>query len=183
VEATAEAIEVLNPETGSQVELKAARTEQEIKKAVMFVREVWTHLALQLYLFHEGKMWETLGYESFEEWCDSPELDFEPRYAYQLIDNYKTVVIDHGVPEEHLALVGPSKVKTVLVAVRRGIVPVEDALADCESLRKRDLETKYKRLLARGDDANPPLDASAEPVYDQCPTCGKRYRVKAGTDA
>ena len=160
-------------------EIEAARSvEARIVRTTSGIRRAWNLLAADLYEFHEQTMWQTLGYESLEEWLASPEVELGRRHVFGLIEVYRDLVINRQIDPEELGQADVTKVRAVLPAIKRGDVEVVDALADCEALSRSDLSEKYGK-----GRPNERLDAEAEPEKTNCPRCGSwvdRERLEAG---
>lgn len=122
---------------------KAFEVEAKIKKGVGAIREVWVALAAYLHEFHQGKMWEHLGYNRIEDWLGTPEIGLGRSQVYALIEAYEELVVKRGVEPEQLGGMEATKIAVVLPALRRGDVDLEEALADCEALSRSALREKY----------------------------------------
>jgi hypothetical protein len=157
---------------------EAYRLEQVICLIIGAMRVAWVEIAARLYQFAQIKGWESLGYETFHEWASSPSLgDIGVAHAYSLVETYREFVIERGIPEDELAAVPQSKLKAVLPAVRRGMVPARRALADAETLSRTDLRDAYAgRSRIEGDR---PLDPEREPHWRTCEHCGSRYAASS----
>lgn len=159
----------------------AFEVEQRIRGNVRAMRGLWVRLAEDLFKFHDLEMWRDLGHSSFEEWLASPDIELERRWVYELVGMWRELVVKRHVDPAALEPVQVSKVREVLPAIRRGMVDVDDALADCETLGRDDLRTKYAATGA-GTSGQPgpngALDAAAEPEFAICHACGSRYLVR-----
>lgn len=162
----------------------AYELEQRIRQTIGTQKMIWVDLAGDLYTFQTTRAHAQLGYETFEEWLASPDIDIKRRWVYELLSIWKHLVIDAGVAPERLKALEPSKVQDVMVAVRRQQVAVDRALADAEALSRNDLRQLYG---PQGDSTTPTpagaapddsthYDAEAEPQWLRCPTCGSRVR-------
>lgn len=157
---------------GTVEERKAARArtlEKEVKKGTEAIRLVWGHLAKSLHEFKEGGMWEYLGYEDFNSWIASPEIDLGRSQVYALIEAYQVLVLEREMSTDDLGKLEVTKVAQVLPAIRKGAVELEDAISDVEVLSRSDLREKYGKAGAGGA---PPLE--------MCNACGhKRQKEPA----
>lgn len=158
--------------------------EERIRKTISKQRDAWVDLAGDLYTFQTTHAYRQLGYEGFEEWLASPDIDIKRRWVYELLSIWKHVVVDAGVPPEKLRTLEPSKVQDVMVAIRRRHVDPDRALADAAALSRNDLRQLYA---GQGDsttptptgaapDDTPHYDAESEPQWVRCPTCNSRVR-------
>lgn len=147
---------------------RAWELEERIKRSCRTLRQEWASLAASLYAFSKARYWQNLGYETFEAWLRSPEIEIGRRHAYLLIEAYRELVVERGVTEAVLATAEVTKVREVLPAVRRGEATAEQALADCRSLSREDLAIKY-----RGGEEHEPTR------WEVCSACGSRYSVRA----
>lgn len=171
--------------TPTELEARAAfELEQRIKLTLGRTRLHWADLAGDLYTFQTTHAYAQLGYETFEEWLASPDIDIKRRWVYELLSIWKHVIIDAGVDPEQLRDLEPSKVQDVMVAIRRKQVDPQRALADARSLSRQDLRQLYgpqgdsttSTPAGAAPDDTPHYDAEAEPQWMRCPTCGSRVR-------
>jgi hypothetical protein len=154
---------------------------EHVKSIKRQMEGLWVELAESLHHFRAGQMWKDLGIPTFEAWLSDPEVDLERRWVYKLTDAYRVLVLEQGVPLDHVRQLKISKVNEVLPALRRGQVELETALSDIETLSRDDLEIQY-----RGTHSSTPGSATAatstvvetdsEPEWATCPTCGSTYR-------
>jgi hypothetical protein len=156
----------------------AFQVEASIKRTAKFMRTAWAKLAEDLYRFHDLEMWRDLGHKSFEEWVADPEVGFEYRWVIELIALWRELVVTNGADPKEFDYLQPSKLQAVLPAVRRGYVKVDEALADVRALSRDDLRERYT---PQGTDRGRPdtstrYEATAEPAYCVCPTCGSRVK-------
>jgi hypothetical protein len=153
--------------------------EQRIKSSIGRIRTLWIDLAADLYHFHTDELWRSLGHETFESWLATPEVELERRWVFELLSAYRELVVKQGVEPARLGAVNVGKVREILPAIRRGQVSAEEALSDCESLGRRDLEERYRGITTRSPaEPEPPLEATHELTYATCPACGSRYPVR-----
>jgi hypothetical protein len=158
----------------------AFEVEQRIITTKKTMERLWVDLAGYLYRFNDLSMWKDLGYRSFEEWLASPHIDLSRRHVFGLIQVWRDLVVKRNVEPKELEGVHVSKAQFILPAVRRGQVPVDEALSDARSLSREDLRERYERASATsGPDTTTHYDADAEPAHAICPACGSRYRVKS----
>jgi hypothetical protein len=158
----------------------AFEVEQQIIATKKTMERLWVQLAGYLYRFNDLAMWKDLGYRSFEEWLASPHIDIGRRHVFGLIQVWRELVIKHNVKPTELEGVRVSSALNILPAIRRGQVPVEEALSDAKTLSREDLRERYERASATvGPDTSTTYDADAEPQHAICPACGSRYRVKS----
>jgi hypothetical protein len=151
---------------------RAAVLDRDVRRTCQGVRRVWIHLAGDLFEVHRDRVWDLVGYDSFEAWLADPEIDLNPRHVYRMIQVYRELVEEREVPLEALEAADVTKVAVVLPALKRGDVTAEEALSDASTLSRSDLQERYS------GDLKAPLDAEEEPEFCQCPTCGKSHRVK-----
>lgn len=129
-------------------------------------RRTWVLLAEQLYAFHTAQAWRDLGWETFSEWLGCPEVSLGRRHAYRLIQAWAWAA-DQSVSTEELERVDLTKLGVVLPSILNGLVSVQEALSDAESLSRVDLTAKY--VTGRDKPAGEP---SAEPL-ERCEHCGR----------
>jgi hypothetical protein len=144
---------------------------EEIRGAVTAMRNAWYWLAERLYRFHDQRMWDTLGYRSFDEYLASPEIELARRTVYSLVETWRVLVIEQGVGLDELADTEVSKVKEVLPAIRTGRVAPLAAPADVRTLGRDDLRIRYAQ---QGALLGSPHGPNGHPGYTVCPTCGSR---------
>lgn len=151
---------------------KAFQVEAKIKKGVGAIRQVWVALAAYLHEFHQGKMWEHLDYDRFEDWLGTPEIGLGRSQVYALIESYEELVVKREVDTDVLAELETTKIAVVLPALRRGDVELGDALADCETLSRSALREKYGKS----------VPAERVPLIE-CEDCGCMRRPKSDAEA
>jgi hypothetical protein len=111
-----------------------------------------------------------------------PDVELERRYAYDLLAMHRQLIVDRGIDPSRLQELQISKVREVLPAIRRGMVTVDEGLADAASLTRPDLEERYRGKASDGVTAGPDTSSvvrtAAEPEWKRCPTCGGLTRVQ-----
>lgn len=171
-------LEVLEPDAAAQA---AHEIDQRVRSTLKTMRGMWVQLARDLHRFNRSELWRDLGADSFEQWLADPELDLERRWVYNLISVYEQLVVRRGIDPSRLQELQVSKVAEVLPAIRRELVTVEEALSDAETLRRVDLEQRYRGKASDGRTAGPDTSSTIrtelEPVWETCPHCGSRYQV------
>jgi hypothetical protein len=150
---------------------KAEATQEKIVKGCEAIRTVWIALAGHLHDFFAMKMWKELGYETFNDWLATPEIDLGRTQVYTLIEAYQELVIERGVDAEELVGLDVTKIAVVLPAIRSGEVSLDDALADCKVLSRSDLREKYGQQLP--DKSGEGAGAGGKRELVQCADCGK----------
>jgi hypothetical protein len=158
----------------------AYRLEDRIVTGIAAIRHQWAQLAGDLYEFQSTNAWQTLGYDTLEQWLSGPGIEMSRRMFFALTEAYRELVVNRGVKVDQLAKVDMTKALEVLPALRRGQVDVETAMADCEVLTRTDLRDRYSGR------ALPPLSGPVDDQafqaddfhYENCPTCGSRIKVK-----
>jgi hypothetical protein len=83
-----------------------------------------------------------LGYESLAEFLAQVDLSRSEFFNFASI--YERYVLEGGADPTRLQVAGPSKLAIPLPALRDGEVDVDEALADCEELGRKDLRIKYR---------------------------------------
>jgi hypothetical protein len=128
---------------------EAHDVDQRIRLKVRQMRGLWVELAAELHDFHDRKLWRALGCDSFEAWLNDPEFegDLGRRWVYELIAVYEQLVVERGVDPSRLQRLHVSKVREVLPAIRRQQAPLDEALADAETLSRPDLEIRYRGVI------------------------------------
>ena len=158
----------------------AFEVEQRILGHVRAIRTAWIGLAADLFQFQQADMWRDLGYRSFEQWLASPDIELGRRHVYSLIEMHRELVINRGVQPEQLGDVSVSKVQQVLPAVRRGQVPVAEALSDARTLEREDLRVKSTGSASPTPgtpDTSSRVHTEDEPQFAICNACGSRYQL------
>jgi len=159
---------------------------QRIKGRVLALRQTWIMLAEDLWEFHQAKLWADLGYENFEQWLAEPEVELGARYVYDLLAMWQQLVVQRGVEPSRLQELQVSKVREVLPAIRRGIVTVDEGLSDASTLKRSDLEERYRGKSSDGYTAGPDTSTEVrteqEPQWTRCRCCGSLIRVTPGNE-
>jgi hypothetical protein len=175
-------VEILDAGDPSLAAAAAAHeVDQRLKANVRRMRGMWVELARDLYRFHESRLWADLGYETFEAYLADPELELERRWVYDSMAMYKQLVVERGVDPSRLQELQISKVREVLPAIRRELVTLDEALDDATTLRRVDLEQKYRGAASDGRTAGPDTGTEVrterEPVWRRCEHCGSMYQT------
>jgi len=175
-------VEVLPPDESPEAVAgrEAWTVDQRIKQIKKATESLYVELAHSLYEFHDGEMWATLGYDSLTEYFSDPDVQLDPRWAYNLIAIYRQLVVERGVDENRLKELEVSKVTEALPAIRRGQVSVDEAFADIKALSKRDLKLKLSGRASETPgqpDTGTSISTESEPEWAVCPSCGSRYQV------
>lgn len=163
---------------------QAYQVQERIRNTIAEVRTAWVRLAEDLFQFNQQRMWADLGFESFDEWVASPDIDYERRWVYELIRMWRELVVKAGADPEQLKHLEPSKLQDVLPAVRRQQVTLGQALSDAGELSRTDLRERYgtggsgstQTPTGSAPDVGTALNAEDEPEWMRCPTCGQRCR-------
>jgi hypothetical protein len=149
-----------------------------IVECVHRAAEATYELAHWLYTFQTERMYEALGYDSFNAYVSDPDTEVGVRWANELVAIYKQLVIDKGVPLEELKQLQVSKVSAVLPAVRREQVSWEQAKADVQALPKQGLLDKYSGRTTGGrPDTDSRIRTEEEPSLAECPVCKRVGRI------
>ncbi len=152
----------VNAEDVETAEEAAARVadaiDQQIRQTVRQMKGMWVDLASSLHRFARGELWRDIGFDSFEEYLDQPDLELGRRWTFELIAMYEQLVIQREVRHEQLRQLNSSKVREVLPAIRRGAVTLEEGLSDAGVLSRHDLEVRY-RGLASATPGQPDVDS------------------------
>lgn len=174
--------------TEAEIEQRAAKdaheTQERIKHYLGIIRQSWFKLAAELHEFEAGDMWKNLGYGSFSEWISDPDIELggQRSWIYSLLSIYRELVLKRSISPEKLSHLSPGKLQEIMPAVRRG-VDLEQALSDVRALSFSDIRERYSSGGAgahqppRASGSVPstaPLNATTEPAYVKCPTCGSR---------
>jgi len=134
---------------------KAFKIDQEIKQLKVRVNSGFLDLARLLKDIKDDKLYESLGYETFESYIAQPELGFDRSSVYRFIQIYDKFVIELGVAPGRLVLTDWTKLRTILPCVNKS--NVKELLAKAESLSRSDLRLEILeervKLLPPVDDA------------------------------
>lgn len=161
----------------------AHAVDQRIRVTVRVLKGAWITLAQDLYEFKQAQMWIDLGFSGFEAWMADPGVEVEARWVYDVLAMWQQLVIERGVEPSRLQELQISKVREVLPAIRRGLVTVDEGLGDAETLRRSDLEERYRGKSSDGRTAGPDTSTEVrtaeEPEWVRCPHCGSLTRRRA----
>jgi hypothetical protein len=156
----------------------AYQLESAIVNNIKAIRAQWARLAECLFQFDLHDVWQTLGYDSLNQWLAGPDIEMSRSMFYGLVRAYRTLVVEGGATIEQLARIDYSKAQEVLPAVRRNFVDVGTAIADAEVLSKSDLRERYS-----GDGAPVLAGSVDQPVrpdafhWEVCKSCGAKRKV------
>jgi hypothetical protein len=119
---------------------------------------------------------KVLGYQTLGQFLAQPDLGLAESSFHRAVSMWKTYYVDRSLPREEIAQLEPSKARETMPAVIRGQVRPQTAVNDIKALSHRDIVAKYrqKNIEWHGQqpDGSTPLDASTEPQWAKCPTCG-----------
>lgn len=103
----------------------------------------------------DSRGWLALGYETLSEYLAQPDVELSKSEFERAADIWQTYVLDGGAAPELLHGAGPSKLEVPLHALKQGVVTVEQAAADAESMTRKDLREHYRALLGDEDEVPP----------------------------
>lgn len=124
------------------------KTKQEINKNFLYLGQL-------LYDVAKKKLYETMGYDSMEEYFSSPELNIKRTWAYDLMKVYRLFIKNYGVDEQELIPIGISR---LAILARNNVVNkdnLEDWLHTARELSKADL---IREVRGEADDYQPSED-------------------------
>lgn len=162
---------VVDNETGEIVEANDAHSRHKRIIDLRFQAErTFLDLGKELYHFSEEKQYLELGYDSFEVYLASPEVEIDRRAAFMLKGVYKTFIMELKVQPLHLLPAGYSK----LDMIRSRVTPdnVEGLLHDARELSRSDLQEKMginKTNKASITTVTPPALPYNAPAEDDMP--------------
>ncbi|MBN1530697.1 MAG: helix-turn-helix domain-containing protein [Thermoleophilaceae bacterium] len=161
----------LSPEEAQQRREEMEALNGAIKDAIADGRRALWSLAALLDRFDEEDGWAALGFKSQNEWLASREIGITRGRFHDLVDTYRELV-KREVEPSVIKVLEPSKVRTVLPAVRSGRASLEDALDHVKTLGFRDLRERYRDPEAgRGAPTSKP---GREPTVEPIAVPGKK---------
>jgi hypothetical protein len=150
--------------------------ESKIKDCLDAMRNTWVQLAELIWRFREEHMYLALDHDTFEQWCESPDIGLKKRWIYRYLEIYRQLAVEREVPAHELAEVNPSYFQETLPAIRRGQVSWEEAKSDMKTLSRDDLRKAYRNV--DPPQPGPKFEATGEEDFYICHACGSRVRGK-----
>src|SRR3990167_2722994 len=131
---------------------------------------VWDRAEL-MYAGHSHNYWKELGYDSFNQFLNDPDLLIRRSVAYRDILVYKRFVIDFKIPKEKLYGINIGRLDSV--ANKIGKKEVEEWLDKARELSNADyaLEVKHKGRDIKGCKHE---HTKTFPSKTVCENCGER---------
>jgi hypothetical protein len=124
----------------------------------------------------DKELYVPLGYESFAEYVNNPEIGMNSRTAYYYIQIYETFIEGLGYTAEQLQEYSYDRLRKLAPIVRKqlqeasgGVQEVSEVMDDAAALRWYDFEKKYKDI-EKNEGHEEYLEA---PEYYRCEKCGK----------
>ena len=124
------------------VELREARAlfiQQDIQTRKVAIEENLTQICLSLWEFYKNQLWAELGYDSFEQFLYSPEIDLSRSAGY----SYKELgrCLEEGIIDaQWLIATGTSKARTLLPKLCSDNENIEEWKLAAEELSAADLQ-------------------------------------------
>ena len=98
----------------------------------------FVRIAKNLWTFYSQGYWDELGYANFSEFLRSPEIDLAPSIGYSLKDI--GMYLEQGLfSEERVLEIGPSKMRTLLPAIKENPDDIDEWLDRATELNNLDL--------------------------------------------
>jgi len=118
----------------------AEKVYQGIINIIQDLNRNFLELGQSLYVVAEYELWEGRA-DTFEEFLEMPEIGLHKSQAFALMRIYKTFVLEFGIPEKQLALVGSTKC-TALLEGKKEIDSdnVEELLNDAQHMTVNDVK-------------------------------------------
>jgi len=156
---------------------KAFKIHQEIISLKETAASAFVLMGQRLNEIKEKNLYRFLGdggYETFESYLASPELQFDRRKAYYLIQIYKTFCEDFKIDKEEVSKIYWTTLRQILPVVNKE--NCSEWLNKAKTLSRNDLNMEIKQIQS-GIDPRKCNHEWNEKIYWQCKKCGERSYV------
>jgi len=143
---------------------RAFKLDQQLKHLKRTVEASGLVMGKILYEIQEDRLYEVLGYDTFEQYLADPELSFKRSTAYNLKKIYKQWVLEYGYSIDELQDVGYDRLlKAGKMATKK---TADEWLEKAKSLSRTDLEISTQ-------EAKEGKEFMPRPRLQKCPICKK----------
>lgn len=116
----------------------------------------------------DNEYYKDLGYDTFTEYVQTPEIGFNPRTAYYYVEIYEMFILEKGYTPETLMDYSYDKLRKLLPIVRKES-DTEEVMDKALALKWTDFEKNYKEE----KENNGHEDYLSAPEFYRCSDCGK----------
>ena len=144
---------------------RAYQVHGQVMQALRVMNGAWLVLAKLLVEVRSERLYQDLGYDSFDEYLATPELGLDGRTVRRWLAAYEaTVHLVNGavIDEERLLAIGSTKLEAVRPLLDAGADP-EEVLSRAEALSVRDLKLSMREL--RGEVIDELREELAEALF------------------
>lgn len=124
----------------------------------------------------DNEYYENLGYDSFSDYVQSPEVGFHLRTAYYYIDIYETFILEKGFSPEELMDYSYDKLRKLLPIIKKE-KDTEEVMDKALALKWVDFEKNYKEV--KENDGH--KDYLSAPEFYRC-SCHGKYTIAIPID-
>lgn len=133
------------------------------------IESSFIRLACLLKQNRDLKYWQSLGFDSFEEFLASPEISISRSLAYQLIYQYELFIEKLNWPEEELIEIGTAKLAVISPVVLKD---PDGWIEKAKVLSKSDIKEEVAGALKKKSLPKPSLKNLSPGVPAPCLLCG-----------
>lgn len=166
-EGTGQPVPQVRPVTYHKPAANAHERHERIRALRNLAEQTFLVLGEELYYFEAERQYTLLGYDTFEEYLASPEIDLSRSLAFRLKGIYETFVLRLKVHPDRLLEAGSTKLDKIRPVVDAD--NLDDWLARAVTLSRSDLDREL-------DGKAPPPDYPPDTM--PCPACRGRGWVR-----
>lgn len=148
-----EATELMRLPRSDLEALTPAEAEERARQLVGVVHTAYIELMETLYIVRERKLYEPLGFTSFDDWVQT-RLNFGDRKSKFFVAIYRALVLDGELTKEEIGDIGWTKLRALQQAYTDGRVQKEELKGYLEQARtanRDDFEQHMKSLPKAGE--------------------------------
>ena len=179
-------MDIVKKEHGTVNELAKSDKAFELHKRIVGLKnqimENFLELAANLRVMKKHRVYETLGYDTFEAYLGSPELGFSRSTVYRLIEIYGTFCEKYNVAPGRLQGIHWTKLREILPVVDEN--NYEQWLSKAEGLSRSDLIIEVGEVkqaeptsLSEGRDEKL-MEVEVADDKVKCPYCFREFKLK-----
>jgi len=120
----------------------------------------------------DNEYYKYLGYDTFTDYVQNPDVGFNPRTAYYYIEIYETFILEKGYTPESLIDYSYDKLRKLLPIVRNEENKTEEVMDKALALKWSDFEKDYKEV----KENNGHEDYLSAPEFYRC-SCHNKWTI------
>jgi hypothetical protein len=145
---------------------QAYQTDILIRQCHFEIERLSLPLAKALYEMEEQKLYENLGYKSFNAYLADPEVGIARSTAYKLKGIYKDLILNQSIQTDQLIQIGQDKLDIIRKYIVQQPALTQELLADARTLSKTDLRKQIRDKFNDQEIMRPVIMANWERVAE-----------------